>query len=42
MRDDLGHDVDVPREARRVVSLVPSVTEGLAAARPEALVGATD
>lgn len=42
MRDDLGHDVDVPREARRVVSLVPSVTEGLAAARPDALVGATD
>ena len=28
--------------ARRVVSLVPSITEGLAAARPEALVGATD
>lgn len=42
MKDDLGHDVDVPREARRVVSLVPSVTEGLAAARPDALVGATD
>lgn len=42
MKDDLGHDFDVPREARRVVSLVPSVTEGLVAARPEALVGATD
>ena len=28
--------------ATRVVSLVPSITEGLAAARPEALVGATD
>ncbi|MGQ2911744.1 helical backbone metal receptor [Aeromicrobium sp.] len=42
MKDDLGHDVDVPREARRVVSLVPSVTEGLAADRPDALVGATD
>lgn len=27
---------------RRVVSLVPSITEALAAARPEALVGATD
>lgn len=29
-------------EARRVVSLVPSITEGLALARPEALVGVTD
>lgn len=28
--------------ATRVVSLVPSITEALAAARPEALVGATD
>jgi len=28
--------------ARRVVSLVPSMTEALAATRPEALVGATD
>lgn len=28
--------------ARRVVSLVPSITEALAASRPEALVGATD
>lgn len=28
--------------ASRVVSLVPSITEGLAASRPEALVGATD
>lgn len=42
MRDDLGHDVDVPTEARRVVSLVPSITEGLAAARPGAVVGATE
>lgn len=40
-RDDLGHDVAVPRPARRVVSLVPSLTEALAATRPEALVGAT-
>lgn len=40
--DDLGHDVAVPTEARRVVSLVPSITEGLAAARPGAVVGATD
>jgi ABC-type Fe3+-hydroxamate transport system substrate-binding protein len=28
--------------ARRVVSLVPSITEALAATRPEAIVGATD
>ncbi|MGN6415063.1 helical backbone metal receptor [Flexivirga sp.] len=28
--------------ARRVVSLVPSITEALAASRPESLVGATD
>jgi ABC-type Fe3+-hydroxamate transport system substrate-binding protein len=41
-RDDLGADVAVPRPARRVVSLVPSLTEALAATRPEALVGATD
>lgn len=28
--------------AERIVSLVPSITEGIAAARPDALVGATD
>lgn len=32
----------MPRPARRVVSLVPSLTEALAATRPDALVGATD
>jgi ABC-type Fe3+-hydroxamate transport system substrate-binding protein len=42
MNDDLGHPVDVARPARRVVSLVPSLTEAIAATRPEALVGATD
>lgn len=40
--DDLGHPVDVSRPARRIVSLVPSLTEAIAATRPEALVGATD
>jgi ABC-type Fe3+-hydroxamate transport system substrate-binding protein len=40
-RDDLGHPVPVPRPARRVVSLVPSLTESVAATRPEALTGAT-
>lgn len=42
MRDDLGHVVDLARPATRVVSLVPSLTEAIAATRPEALVGATD
>ncbi|WP_322936979.1 helical backbone metal receptor [Nocardioides bizhenqiangii] len=40
--DDLGAPYDGPRPATRVVSLVPSITEALAADRREALVGATD
>lgn len=40
--DDLGTSVPVPRPGRRVVSLVPSLTEALAVTRPAALVGATD
>ena len=40
--DDLGHPVPVTGPARRVVSLVPSLTESVAATRPEALAGATD
>ena len=40
--DDLGYPVPATRPARRVVSLVPSLTESVAAARPEALVGVTD
>lgn len=39
-RDDLGHPVAVPRPVRRVVSLVPSLTESVAASG--LLVGATD
>jgi ABC-type Fe3+-hydroxamate transport system substrate-binding protein len=39
--DDLGYLVRPPRPARRVVSLVPSLTESVAVTRPEALVGAT-
>jgi ABC-type Fe3+-hydroxamate transport system substrate-binding protein len=42
--DDLGHPVDVPRpgqDLRRVVSLVPSLTESVAVTRPAALAGAT-
>ena len=40
--DDLGYPVPAARPVRRVVSLVPSLTESVAEARPEALVGVTD
>jgi ABC-type Fe3+-hydroxamate transport system substrate-binding protein len=39
--DDLGYQVPGDRPVRRVVSLVPSLTESVAATRPEALAGAT-
>ncbi|MBJ7454018.1 MAG: cobalamin-binding protein [Blastococcus sp.] len=42
MKDDLGVDVDLPGPPRRVVSLVPSLTEALAVTVPDRLVGATD
>ena len=42
MRDDLGADVRLAGPARRVVSLVPSLTEALVSVSPEAVVGATD
>jgi ABC-type Fe3+-hydroxamate transport system substrate-binding protein len=42
MRDDLGADVPLSGPATRVVSLVPSLTEALAASAPEVLVAATD
>lgn len=42
LTDDLGYADDWASEPRRVVSLVPSITEALASARPAALVGATD
>lgn len=41
-RDDLGVPVPAAAGARRVVSLVPSLTEALALTCPEVLVGATD
>jgi ABC-type Fe3+-hydroxamate transport system substrate-binding protein len=43
-RDDLGYPVAVPRPVRRIVSLVPSLTESVAASveGPGLLVGATD
>jgi ABC-type Fe3+-hydroxamate transport system substrate-binding protein len=40
--DDLGAPVQVDGVAERVVSLVPSLTEAIAATRPGALVAATD
>ena len=40
--DDLGEPVALPAPVRRVVSLVPSLTEAIAASRPGVLVGATD
>jgi len=40
--DDLGASVPLAGPARRVVSLVPSITEAIAATLPEVLVGATD
>jgi ABC-type Fe3+-hydroxamate transport system substrate-binding protein len=40
--DDLATGVPVSGPARRVVSLVPSLTESVAMTRPAALVGATD
>jgi ABC-type Fe3+-hydroxamate transport system substrate-binding protein len=39
--DDLGHPVRLARPARRVVSLVPSLSESVAVTRAGALVGAT-
>ena len=41
-RDDLGHPAELPGPARRVVSLVPSLTEAVAVSAPGRLVGATD
>ncbi len=40
--DDLGTDVALRGPVRRVVSLVPSLTEALVSIEPDAVVGATD
>jgi ABC-type Fe3+-hydroxamate transport system substrate-binding protein len=42
LTDDTGTRVELPGDVRRVVSLVPSLTESLAATDPELLVGVTD
>ncbi|MFW5418560.1 cobalamin-binding protein [Nocardiopsis sp. CNT-189] len=41
LRDDLGRAVRLPRRVRRVVSLVPSLTEAIAETGPGLLVGCT-
>lgn len=40
--DDTGHRLDMVERPSRVISLVPSLTEALAATVPDVLVGATD
>jgi ABC-type Fe3+-hydroxamate transport system substrate-binding protein len=40
--DDLGHRLELERPPERVISLVPSITEALAATVPGVLVGATE
>jgi ABC-type Fe3+-hydroxamate transport system substrate-binding protein len=42
LHDDLGHPVSLTRPPRRIVSLVPSLTEALAVTVPDRLAGATD
>jgi len=42
MRDDEGTEVDVPARVRRIVSLVPSLTEAVGETDVTRLVGATD
>ncbi|WP_016701094.1 helical backbone metal receptor [Actinoalloteichus spitiensis] len=42
MRDELGAEVPLTGPARRVVSLVPSITEAVAVSAPGRLVGATE
>jgi ABC-type Fe3+-hydroxamate transport system substrate-binding protein len=42
LADDLGFSMEFARPPRRIVSLVPSLTEALAATVPDRLVGATD
>ena len=42
LTDDLGAAVAIPPAVRRVVSLVPSLTEALAVSAPGLVVGATD
>jgi ABC-type Fe3+-hydroxamate transport system substrate-binding protein len=42
LHDDLGHPLHLTRPPRRIVSLVPSLTEALAVTVPDRLAGATD
>ncbi|WP_328998501.1 helical backbone metal receptor [Kribbella sp. NBC_00709] len=40
--DDVGNVIELPAEVRRVVSIVPSLTESIAVTHPSLIVGATD
>ena len=42
MLDDLGAPVELPRSPRRVVSLVPSLTEAIAATVPSTVIALGD
>ena len=42
LEDDLGFPVSLPSSPRRIVSLVPSLSEALAVSAPDRLVGVTD
>jgi ABC-type Fe3+-hydroxamate transport system substrate-binding protein len=42
LADDLGTPVDITGNAHRIVSLVPSLTEAVAATHRDSLIGATD
>jgi ABC-type Fe3+-hydroxamate transport system substrate-binding protein len=42
LADDLGHSLSLTGPPRRIVSLVPSLTEALAVSVPDRLVGVTD
>ena len=42
LQDDLGNVVTMPSEVTRVVSIVPSLTESIAATHQQLVVGATD
>jgi hypothetical protein len=42
LADDMGSPVDIPGNVHRIVSLVPSLTEAIAATHRDSLIGATD
>jgi ABC-type Fe3+-hydroxamate transport system substrate-binding protein len=42
LADDMGSPVDIARDVQRIVSLVPSLTEAIAATHRDSLIGVTD